>query len=635
MSIRATLYGFGSSAEAPTASFTASPSAFPIGGSISFTDTSTNTPTRWLWIVTGGQHTFIGGTDENSQNPEIRFFEDVTYTVYLRAWNVYGTSLQSNTYIAAPAPVASFTISDSTPNAGQIVTFTDTSTESPTSWSWAVTGGEYGFVENTTSASQNPKIKFYEEDTAYTVQLTASNASGTGVTSDTVTTEYFIATNGTLLVDANKSASYPFSGSTWSDLFNSNNGTLYNHSDTAYNKGGIVFNGSSTRVDFGDINFGNTIAISTFVEFSTIQNCRIVSKDNYFGGTDREFLIQVDAAGTTVKFITWNTSNSIDTLTATITLSTDTVYHIYCYWDGTNKYISVQPIGGTATTNTKSLSGNLKNSAQPLIFGCAQSGGSRAEFFDGIIYATAIWSATPSNYGYDAIFNRFEYPTFFEYDPFQYGDADNGGTQVPTTYGSPTYNSAGYYSFDGTDDAFYYDYDGGINDATGAIEVFIDWDNTQNGIAICWARDNSSTHRGFILLKSSDNRIQFNTRKTSSADQIQLDWNFSGASGKYHIVLNKTADGGSSPSYNYELYINGVNQGNPDSDASSATQGYWFDDQAGFTPYNITVGGRFANNVTLPNAEIIGDIYRAAIYQDPLSAQAVSARYNYLLNRIK
>ena len=418
MSIRAILYGFGSSAEAPTASFTASPSAFPIGGSISFTDTSTNTPTRWLWIVTGGQHTFIGGTDENSQNPEIRFFEDVTYTVYLRAWNVYGTSLQSNTYISASPPVASFTISDATPNVGQIVTFTDTSTETPTSWSWAISPSTYVFEGGTSATSQNPQVAFLDESTNYTVNLTATNASG----SDSTT-------------------------------------------------------------------FTNNVV-----------------------------------------------SNALEAV-------------------------------------------------------------------------------------------------HFEYDPYLYGDADNEGTQVPTTYGSPTYNAAGYYAFDGTDDAFYYDYDNGINDATGAIEAFVDWDNTQDGMVFTFSRDDATSYRGVVFLRSSDNTIRFTIRKADAADQIQLNWNFAGTSGKYHIVINKTADGGSSPSYNYELYINGVSQGNADTDTSTATQGYWFDDISGFTPYNLVVGGLLQNNNTLPTNEIIGDIYRAAVYQDALSATRISENYNWLLER--
>jgi hypothetical protein len=122
-------------------------------------------------------------------------------------------------------------------------------------------------------------------------------------------------------------------------------------------------------------------------------------------------------------------------------------------------------------------------------------------------------------------------------------------------------------------------------------------------------------------------------RRGSSADQIDLKWNFAGTSGKYHIVLNKTASGGSSPDYNYELYINGVSQGNADTDDSTATTGVWFNDQDNYNPYNITVGGQFVNGVTLPTIEIIGDIYRAAIYEDSLSATRISQNYNWLLGR--
>ena len=60
-------------------------------------------------------------------------------TPRLRVANNFGTdSFQDVITLAPAAPVASFTISDATPNVGQIVTFTDTSTNTPTSWSWAI-----------------------------------------------------------------------------------------------------------------------------------------------------------------------------------------------------------------------------------------------------------------------------------------------------------------------------------------------------------------------------------------------------------------------------------------------------------------------------------------------------------------
>lgn len=412
MLLQATYMAETISGTAPTANFSTSTT----GLEVTYTSDAED---AYLWVPSA-DGTLNTGEDLRAQAITITYPSAGTYdTPTLRVANNFGTdSFQDTITLTGAAPVASFTISDATPNVGQIVTFTDTSTNTPTSWSWAISPSTYVFEGGTSATSQNPQVAFLDESTNYTVNLTATNA----------------------------------------------------------------------------------------------------------GGSD-----------------------------------------------------------STAFTN------NVVSNALEAVH--------------------------------------------FEYDPYLYGDADNEGTQVPTTYGSPTYNAAGYYSFDGTDDAFYYDYDNGINDATGAIEVFIDWDDTQNGAVITWGRDDTSSYRGSLILRESDNTIRLFNRRGSSADQIDLKWNFAGTSGKYHIVLNKTASGGSSPDYNYELYVNGVSQGNADTDDSTATTGVWFNDQDNYNPYNITVGGQFVNGVTLPTIEIIGDIYRAAIYEDSLSATRISQNYNWLLER--
>jgi hypothetical protein len=69
-----------------------------------------------------------------------------------------------------PAPVASFTLSPSSPAASQSVQFTDTSTGSPTTWSWA-------FGDGGTSAVQHPSHTFSAAGT-FAVTLTVTNANG-------------------------------------------------------------------------------------------------------------------------------------------------------------------------------------------------------------------------------------------------------------------------------------------------------------------------------------------------------------------------------------------------------------------------------------------------------------------------
>jgi PKD repeat protein len=77
----------------------------------------------------------------------------------------------------AAAPVAAFTASATAVTVGTTVTFTDQSTNTPTSWLWTLaptTGFTYAVG---TSASQNPHITFNTVGT-YSVTLKATNATG-------------------------------------------------------------------------------------------------------------------------------------------------------------------------------------------------------------------------------------------------------------------------------------------------------------------------------------------------------------------------------------------------------------------------------------------------------------------------
>jgi PKD repeat protein len=77
-------------------------------------------------------------------------------------------------------PVASFTSNLATGEYPLTVQFTDTSTNTPTSWFWTFSNG-------TTSTVQNPSVTFETEGT-YDVTLTVTNANGT----DTQTISSFI-----------------------------------------------------------------------------------------------------------------------------------------------------------------------------------------------------------------------------------------------------------------------------------------------------------------------------------------------------------------------------------------------------------------------------------------------------------
>jgi PKD repeat protein len=86
----------------------------------------------------------------------------------------YGRGLWESDLYSQPnsPPVASFTASATTVCSGQTVSFTDNSSNLPTSWSWTINGGT-----PSSSTQQNPTAVFNTAGT-YTVSLVATNSFG-------------------------------------------------------------------------------------------------------------------------------------------------------------------------------------------------------------------------------------------------------------------------------------------------------------------------------------------------------------------------------------------------------------------------------------------------------------------------
>ncbi len=140
------------------------------------TDQSTNTPTSWSWAY---KNATVGwtliGTD---QNPSISLPTGV-YDINLTATNAAGSDDEIKTeYITVTAgetaPVASFTKSKTLVVFPSIVTFTDTSTNTPTSWEWMMGDGRANVT------TQNITYQYLRRG-LFKVDLAATNAGGTGV----------------------------------------------------------------------------------------------------------------------------------------------------------------------------------------------------------------------------------------------------------------------------------------------------------------------------------------------------------------------------------------------------------------------------------------------------------------------
>ncbi|MDD1687852.1 DUF3344 domain-containing protein, partial [Methanoregula sp.] len=164
----------GTTTIAPVASFSANMTSGTVPFTVAFTDASTNSPTAWSWDFNND-----GTVDSTTQNATYTFLSAGTYTVNLTATNTAGSSssVQAD-YITAgsgpvgSAPVAAFSADKTTGTYPLTVSFTDASTNTPTSWAWDFGDG------NVTNATVRNPVHTYTNAGTYTVNLTATNAAG-------------------------------------------------------------------------------------------------------------------------------------------------------------------------------------------------------------------------------------------------------------------------------------------------------------------------------------------------------------------------------------------------------------------------------------------------------------------------
>ena len=140
-----------------------------------FNDTSTNTPTSWKW--SRNNLTVTSWEQFSTTNNATQVFVAGNWSVNLTATNSGGSGISGITWVnvstSAAAPVASFTGTPLSGTAPLAVTFTDTSTGTPTSWNWV-------FGDGNTSTIQSP-VFTYVKSGYFTVNLTAANAFGSNV----------------------------------------------------------------------------------------------------------------------------------------------------------------------------------------------------------------------------------------------------------------------------------------------------------------------------------------------------------------------------------------------------------------------------------------------------------------------
>ncbi len=161
----------------PASNFYASTTQVCSGGTVTFTDISTNHPTSWSW-------SFPGGTPSTStlEHPTVTYSTLGTYAVTLTATNANGSDAETKTaYINVGVPAQPSAITgSSTPCAGATQTYSVTNVDDVT-YTWTVPSGW-----TILSGAGTNSISVTVGTTSGTIQVTPSNTCGNG-TAQTMT----------------------------------------------------------------------------------------------------------------------------------------------------------------------------------------------------------------------------------------------------------------------------------------------------------------------------------------------------------------------------------------------------------------------------------------------------------------
>ncbi len=186
----------------PGAGFTADTTSGKAPLTVQFTDTSTKSPTAWIWDFNDD-----GIADNTTQNPACTYQADGSYSVNFTATNSGGSSyLLKSGYITVDnpdPPVARFTVNTTVGKTPAVIQFNDTSTgHNITQWSWDFGDGSRSTIRNATH--------MFTTAGSFTVALNVTNDGG----SNTITKPAYISITESLLPVASFTANATSGGPT-------------------------------------------------------------------------------------------------------------------------------------------------------------------------------------------------------------------------------------------------------------------------------------------------------------------------------------------------------------------------------------------------------------------------------------
>ncbi|HII98396.1 MAG TPA: PQQ-binding-like beta-propeller repeat protein [Methanoregula sp.] len=205
---------------------------------------------------------------DSSNNPHISYYD---YT---------NTAVKYATKESDKAPVVNFSATPMSGTAPLAVTFTDTSTGSPTEWNWSFGDGGY-------SAIQHP-VHVYASGGIYSVSLNASNSEG----SDTLTKSSYLTINSSgpsmmYRADPRHTGTYDDGGTRPTDILNWTFETDNSVSNTPAIVGGVVYTGSGDGKMYA-LDADTGIEYWNFSVFSLNESYSPAVTEGrvYFGSTD-------------------------------------------------------------------------------------------------------------------------------------------------------------------------------------------------------------------------------------------------------------------------------------------------------------------------------------------------------------
>lgn len=255
-----------------------------------------------------------------------------------------------------------------------------------------------------------------DEVGAWSRALTAADVTelynaGAGKQYVAPTTTSIITTGLVLNLDAGNAASYPGTGTTWTDLSgNGNNGTLMN--GTAYssaNGGTLVFDGINDYVNISDstyLDLPNTTTMEFWVNSNQLNNDDIIShRWNCYGAAYNPTYASGYVAGKLSIYYAFNNGGFVAVSTTTTPIIGQW-YHLVGTYDGSTMKVYLNGV----LENTRSFSGNITQNDSGLAIG-SYAGSPAAYAGDGKIsivrYYHKTLSATEVLQNFNALKSRY------------------------------------------------------------------------------------------------------------------------------------------------------------------------------------------------------------------------------------